>query len=319
MAEIGSNIEIAADWLKKGNVVSIPTETVYGLAANALNETAVLQIFDIKKRPSFDPLIVHISSINEIEKYTLSFPEVLKPLAALYMPGPLTLLLPKQSIIPDLVTSGLEQVAIRIPKHPLTLELLSSLDFPLAAPSANPFGYISPTSAAHVNQQLGKQIPYILDGGDCSIGIESTIIGIENDKIILYRLGGLSLNAIEAVVGKVQININQSSNPKSPGQIKSHYAPKKPFYIGDIQELIYQFRDKKVGIISFGKNANFKQQNIVEYNLSLVGDTYEAAQNLFGTMRILDNSAIDIIVTDYLPETGLGLAINDRLQRAAAK
>ncbi|HND46481.1 MAG TPA: L-threonylcarbamoyladenylate synthase, partial [Chitinophagales bacterium] len=275
MAEIGSNIEIAADWLKKGNVVSIPTETVYGLAANALNETAVLQIFDIKKRPSFDPLIVHISSINEIEKYTLSFPEVLKPLADLYMPGPLTLLLPKKSIIPDLVTSGLDQVAIRIPKHPLTLALLSSLDFPLAAPSANPFGYISPTSTAHVNQQLGKQIPYILDGGDCSIGIESTIIGVENDEIILYRLGGLSLNAIESVVGKVQININQSSNPKSPGQIKSHYAPKKPFYIGDIQELIYQFRDKKVGIISFGKNANFKQQNIVEYNLSLVGDTYE--------------------------------------------
>ena len=319
MAEIGSNIEIAADWLKKGNVVSIPTETVYGLAANALNETAVLQIFDIKKRPSFDPLIVHISSINEIEKYTLSFPEVLKPLAALYMPGPLTLLLPKQSIIPDLVTSGLDQVAIRIPKHPLTLALLSSLDFPLAAPSANPFGYISPTSTAHVNQQLGKQIPYILDGGDCSIGIESTIIGVENDEIILYRLGGLSLNAIESVVGKVQININQSSNPKSPGQIKSHYAPKKPFYIGDIQELIYQFRDKKVGIISFGKNANFKQQNIVEYNLSLEGDTYEAAQNLFSTMRILDNSDIDLIITDYLPETGLGLAINDRLQRAAAK
>ena len=319
MAKIGSNIEKAADWLKKGSVVSIPTETVYGLAANALNETAVLQIFDIKKRPSFDPLIVHISSINEIEKYTLSFPHTLKPLADLYMPGPLTLLLPKKSIIPDLVTSGLDQVAIRIPKHPLTLALLSSLDFPLAAPSANPFGYISPTSTAHVNQQLGKQIPYILDGGDCSIGIESTIIGVENDEIILYRLGGLSLNAIESVVGKVQININQSSNPKSPGQIKSHYAPKKPFYIGDIQELIYQFRDKKVGIISFGKNANFKQQNIVEYNLSLVGDTYEAAQNLFGTMRILDNSAIDIIVTDYLPETGLGLAINDRLQRAAAK
>ncbi|MBX7262384.1 MAG: threonylcarbamoyl-AMP synthase [Chitinophagales bacterium] len=319
MAEIGSNIEIAADWLKKGNVVSIPTETVYGLAANALNETAVLQIFDIKKRPSFDPLIVHISSINEIEKYTLSFPEVLKPLAALYMPGPLTLLLPKQSIIPDLVTSGLEQVAIRIPKHPLTLELLSSLDFPLAAPSANPFGYISPTSAAHVNQQLGKQIPYILDGGDCSIGIESTIIGIENDKIILYRLGGLSLNAIEAVVGKVQVNINQSSNPKSPGQIKSHYAPKKPFYIGAIQDLIFQFKDKKIGIISFGKKANFKQENIVEYNLSLEGDTYEAAQNLFSTMRILDNSDIDLIITDYLPETGLGLAINDRLQRAAAK
>ncbi|MCB9074191.1 MAG: threonylcarbamoyl-AMP synthase [Chitinophagales bacterium] len=319
MAKIGSNIEKAADWLKKGSVVSIPTETVYGLAANALNETAVLQIFDIKKRPSFDPLIVHIASINEIEKYTLSFPHTLKPLADLYMPGPLTLLLPKKSIIPDLVTSGLDQVAIRIPKHPLTLALLSSLDFPLAAPSANPFGYISPTSTAHVNQQLGKQIPYILDGGDCSIGIESTIIGVENDEIILYRLGGLSLNAIESVVGKVQININQSSNPKSPGQIKSHYAPKKPFYIGDIQELIYQFRDKKVGIISFGKNANFKQQNIVEYNLSLVGDTYEAAQNLFGTMRILDNSAIDIIVTDYLPETGLGLAINDRLQRAAAK
>ena len=319
MAETGINIKKASELLKNGNVVAIPTETVYGLAANALNENAVLRIFETKNRPSFDPLIVHTYTISEISKYTLEFPEILQTLADLYMPGPLTLLLPKKNIIPDIVTSGLDRVAIRIPKHPLTLELLKYIDFPLAAPSANPFGYISPTNAEHVHQQLGTKIPYILDGGTCDVGIESTILGIENNKIIIYRLGGLSVDAIESVVGKVNISINQSSNPKSPGQIKSHYAPKKPFLLGNIDKLLKQNQHKKIGLISFGKSAYSEYPNVVAHNLSENEDTYQAASNLFRIMRVLDNSDADLIIADYLPEIGLGRAINDRLQRAAAK
>jgi L-threonylcarbamoyladenylate synthase len=338
LAVIGKDIKQAARLLAQGQTVAIPTETVYGLAANALDEQAVLQIFKIKNRPHFDPLIVHLANISEIEKYTLNFPEPLQRLAHLYMPGPLTVLLPKKNIIPDLVTSGLDRVAIRIPKHPFTLRLLSSIDFPLAAPSANPFGYISPTTAAHVAKQLGSQIPYILDGGAAEVGIESTIVGIENEAITVYRLGGLSIDDIERQVGKVHLQINRSSNPKAPGQIKSHYAPKKPFYLGNIEELIAQHPNKKIGVLYFAPTAPpppkqpphppkggfpefrvppFGGQGGCVFYLSENKDTYEAAVNLFNFMRKLDDSDVDIIIADYLPEIGLGKAINDRLRRAA--
>lgn len=318
MALIGTDIVQASNLLKAGDVVAIPTETVYGLAANALDKSAVLKIYEIKNRPSFDPLIIHVSAISEIEKYAVSIPEQLKDFAELTMPGPLTLLLPKKSLIPDLVTSGLDRVAIRVPKHPLTLDLLSNLDFPLAAPSANPFGYISPTSAQHVNAQLGDKIPYILDGGACSVGIESTIIGIENDEIIVYRLGGLSIDYLEKYLGKITLAINQSSNPKSPGQIKSHYAPKKPFLLGNIEALIETHHTKKIGVLIFGPH-NLSAPNLEIYNLSESENTFEAAMHLFDYMRKLDDSEVELIVADFLPQTGLGKAINDRLQRAAAK
>ena len=311
---IGKNIDLAIDFLIKGETVAIPTETVYGLAANALDEESVLNIFEAKKRPHFDPLIVHIANKKELGKYVSAIPEPANKLMDAFMPGPITLLLKKKPNIPDLVTSGLDTVAIRIPQHPLAIELLSKLDFPLAAPSANPFGYISPTTAQHVYDQLQGVIPYILDGGPTGIGVESTIVGFENDKVIVYRLGGLAIDDIEKIVGKVVININESSNPVAPGLLKSHYAPKKKLFFNSDSVPAYQ----NIAVIAFDKyldNYPIEKQVL----LSESGDLHEAARNLFSTMRLLDNSDAEIIVAVKFPEHGLGLAINDRLKRASAE
>ncbi|MBL7922127.1 MAG: threonylcarbamoyl-AMP synthase [Bacteroidia bacterium] len=316
MAETGKNIDLAADLLLKGKLVAIPTETVYGLAANALNEKSVLAVFETKQRPFFDPLIVHLPSIESIAKYAILEDQRLQKLANAFWPGPLTLLLPKKANIPAIVTSGLEQVAVRIPNHKLTLELLRKVDLPLAAPSANPFGYVSPTEPAHVEKQLGNKIDYILDGGSCEVGLESTIIGIENDKICVYRLGGLAIEEIEKVIGKVELMINSSSDPKAPGQLKSHYAPKKPLFIGDINELVKKNKDKKTAVICFGEE-NFNKQDSTIFNLSKTKDLQEAAINLFKFLRLADESDTDIVICQKLPEEGLGRAINDRLKRAA--
>lgn len=315
MAEIGTDITKANKLLAQGDLVAIPTETVYGLAANALNEKAVLSIFETKQRPSFDPLIVHVGHIDAVENYANWHDERLKKLAQIFWPGPLTILLPKKNVIPDIVTSGLQQVAIRVPQHVLTLKLLNSISFPLAAPSANPFGYISPTTAQHVNQQLGNQIQYILDGGPCQVGLESTIIGLENNQICVYRLGGLPLEEITKHIGQVEINLNQSSNPIAPGQLKSHYAPRKPLLIGKIEDLILQNKNKKIALISFGEK-NF--QTLLNFNLSKGSNINEAALNLFKMMRLADESDAEIILAELLPEVGLGAAINDRLRRAAS-
>lgn len=318
MAEIGKDINRAAELLTKGKLVAIPTETVYGLAANALDEKAVLSVFETKERPFFDPLIIHVPSIEAIENYALFEDERLKKLAQTFFPAPLTLLLPKKNVIPDLVTSGLPQVAVRVPNHALTLELLKKINFPLAAPSANPFGYVSPTEPEHVQKQLGKKIPYILDGGKCTVGLESTIVGIEDGNVCVFRLGGLAIEEIEKVVGKVELKINHSSNPKAPGQLKSHYAPKKNLLVGNIETLIEKHQNKKLAVICFGEKT-FSQKNILLFNLSEKGDANEAALNLFRFLRLADESEADIVLCEKLPETGLGRAINDRLQRAAAK
>lgn len=317
MAEIGKDISKAKDFLEKDQLVAIPTETVYGLAANALNPIAVAKIFEAKERPTFDPLIVHTFSLEEVQKFVKDIHPSLLKLAQTFWPGPLTLLLPKKEIVPNLVTSGLDRVGVRIPNHPLTLELLSQLNFPLAAPSANPFGYISPTTAEHVDKQLGTKISYIVDGGSCEVGLESTIVGEENGEIIVYRLGGLSIDDIESVVGKVSVQLNQSSNPKAPGQLKSHYAPKKPVYIGNINDLQNLHSDKKIGAIVFGNDIKLNEITVVK-NLSPLKNYQEAAVNLFSFLRELDETDVDVIISNLLPEQGLGLAINDRLRRAAA-
>lgn len=317
MAVIGTDINQAALFLKEGKLVAIPTETVYGLAANAFNCDAVARVFETKERPTFDPLIVHTFSLEKVTEFVTSIHPQLLKLANAFWPGPLTLLLPKKSIISDLVTSGLDTVGVRIPNHPLTLSLLSLLDFPLAAPSANPFGYISPTTALHVNNQLGAKIPYILDGGACDVGLESTIVGEEDGEIIIYRLGGLTIEAIKAIVGNVTVNLNQSSNPKAPGQLKSHYAPKKPIYIGHLSELEKQYSHKKIGVLGFGK-LNISHPNVTIKNLSPSGNYQEAAIHLFSYLRELDECDVDVIICDLLPEESLGMAINDRLQRAAS-
>lgn len=314
MALIDKNIEIAIDFLESGEVVGIPTETVYGLAANALNINAVTKIFQVKNRPTFDPLIIHTSSIERISDYVIDLPEKALVLAKQFMPGPLTLLLPKKEIIPDLVTSGLENVAVRIPKHNLTLELLKKIDFPLAAPSANPFGYISPTIAQHVDNQLGSQIKYILDGGECGVGIESTIVGFIDDEVIVYRKGGLSIEAIEEIVGKVKIQAHSTSNPQAPGMLKSHYSPRKKFIISN--EINPE--DKKTGYLGFKDyKVNIPAEN--QLLLSPKGDFAEAAKNLFAYLRQLDAMDIEVIYGEYLPEKDLGRAINDRLRRATVQ
>jgi L-threonylcarbamoyladenylate synthase len=318
MAEIGQNIELCKSLLTQNEVIGIPTETVYGLAGNALSQDAVLKIFEVKERPSFDPLICHIKSIDDLGQYAITIPDLALRFAEAFWPGPLTLILPKNKQIPDLVTSGLDTCGFRVPKHPLTLQLLNSLDFPLAAPSANPFGYISPTSAQHVQNQLGDKIPYILDGGECQVGLESTIVGFnEEGRSIVYRLGGLSLDEIKKIDPEVLISINQSSNPVAPGQLKSHYSPQKPIILFDrISELEHHPLLKESFVISFSQDFGIGEKSLV---LTSALSLNEAAKNLFAYLRLADEDIeTSIIFAQRVPGQGLGLAINDRLKRATS-
>jgi len=315
MAEIGTDIEKAARLLEQDELVAIPTETVYGLAGNALSRTAVTKIFTVKNRPQFDPLIVHVPDFSKAEDYITEIPEAAEKLAKEFWPGPLTLLLKKKLIIPDLVTAGLDTVGIRCPDHSLTRKLLQQLPFPLAAPSANPFGYVSPTKPEHVDAQLGHKIHYILDGGTCPVGIESTIIGFEEDEPIVYRLGGLNLEEIQRVIGKVQVQPYSTSNPKSPGQLINHYAPGKKVIIGKIEDLLQQYPAHCSGILTFQQDFNSPYQFI----LSPSGKLEEAAHHLFEALRSFDRMPIEVILVELVPDTGIGRAINDRLRRAAAQ
>ena len=320
-----NDIKIIADALNRGEVGAIPTETVYGLAANAFDEKAVSRIFEIKNRPQFDPLICHVGSMDQIVEFVLDFPDVLKKLAEAYWPGPLTLLLPKKDNLPDLVTSGSSLVAIRIPEHPLALSLLKELDFPVAAPSANPFGYISPTSAKHVKDQLNNKVDFILDGGECRVGIESTIVGLEGGEVFIYRQGGISQEQISQVTGPLKSKLSLehpelAQNAKSsPGLLKSHYAPKKKLVLGRIEELIKAGPFENPGVLTYRrliKGVPRERQMM----LSIQGDLNEAAQRLFKCLRKLDDREdIDVIYAEKVPHFGLGLGINDRLQRAASK
>lgn len=318
MAEIGKDIQKAVDILKAGNVVGIPTETVYGLAGNAFDPKAVTRIFEVKNRPSFDPLIVHTHAIEKVQGFVQSIPEQALLLARIFWPGPLTLLLPRTNAIPDLVTSGLDTVAVRIPNHSLTLELLAKLDFPLAAPSANPFGYVSPTQPAHVNEQLGEKIPYVLDGGHCSVGVESTIVGFDKEQPVIYRLGGIPVEAIEKIIGTVTLQPRSGPKPNAPGMLKSHYAPKKKVIIGNINQLLQKYSSQEVGIISL-KNSFPDIPTEQQFILSETGDLGEAARHLFFALRFMDKLSVRYVLTEFVPDTGLGRAINDRLSRAAAQ
>ena len=315
---IGKSIETAIEFLEKEKVVAIPTETVYGLAGNAYSKKAVSAIFEAKNRPNFDPLIVHVASRDQLLSVVEYVPPELEPLIEAFMPGPLTLLLPKNERISDLVTAGSPMVAVRMPSHPITHKLLSRLSFPLTAPSANPFGYISPTTAQHVAQQLGTKIPYILDGGSCGVGVESTIVGVEEGKISVFRKGGIAIEDLESIVGKLHVKQHSTSNPKAPGMLKSHYAPNIPFVVGDIPALLDQHQGKTIGVLSFSQYyAQVEKAHQVQ--LSETASLREAAQRLFAAMRYLDGQALDLIVAEWLPEKGLGRAINDRLKRAAAR
>jgi L-threonylcarbamoyladenylate synthase len=313
---IGDDIDVARQLLRRGMLVAIPTETVYGLAGNALDEKAVSEIFAVKQRPSFNPLIIHLPNIEAFSNYVTEFPERLKLLADKFMPGPLSLLLKKKDTISDLVTAGSDYVAVRIPDHELARQLLQQIDFPLAAPSANPFGYVSPTTAQHVEDQLGDKLAYILDGGACDVGIESTIVGEENGQIVVYRKGGVSIEAIMSVVGDVIINEHSNSQPLAPGMLSSHYSPTKPIYLGNLDTLVEEFKNQNYAIISFC-SFNTGLDSDRQFVLSITQDYREAARNLFQMLRTIDKSNFDIILAELLPDEDLGRAINDRLKRAA--
>ncbi|MEM9837414.1 MAG: L-threonylcarbamoyladenylate synthase [Bacteroidota bacterium] len=322
-AEIGKDISRAAALLRAGKLVAIPTETVYGLAGNALNEAAVASIFDTKERPSFDPLIIHLPTLDHVAQYVQEIPPLAQRLADQFWPGPLTMVFARQPVVPDLVTAGLDTVAVRIPRHPLTRQLLLELDFPLAAPSANPFGYISPTSAEHVARQLGHKIPYVLDGGHCQVGLESTIVSFTGSEPVILRKGGIALEAIFAALdSKVAVQTHSSSNPQAPGMLAKHYSPQVPFFlVTDLPDHQQLLRYSSIARIVFGATSAPFPMGIptTTFNLSVQGDFSQAARKLFGLLRQLDDGNFDAIVADLLPERGLGRAINDRLRRAAAR
>ena len=316
MARIGQDIQEAARWLEAEDVVGIPTETVYGLAGNALSEKALLRIFEVKQRPFFDPLILHVATVEAIGQWVSDFPPQAQHLARMFMPGPLTLVLRKKAIIPDLVSAGMDTVAIRVPRHPLTQSLLASLPFPLAAPSANPFGYISPTTAAHVDKQLGALIPYILDGGPCQVGLESTILDFSGEVPVVLRKGGLAVEQLAALLDNLSVVETSSSNPRAPGMLESHYAPATPLTLDERLPAKLHIAPEKTGGLCFDHYFEHLPESN-QYMLSAKGDLEEAARNLFKALRQLETGGYDMIVAEKVPDTGLGKAINDRLMRAA--
>ena len=316
---ITKDLHKAAGALKENNIVAIPTETVYGLAANAFESEAIEKIFSLKKRPFYNPLIVHIKSAEYLNHIAQDIPEIAFRLATEFWPGPLTLVLNKRSIVPDIITAGKDTVAVRMPNHPITLELLNSLDFPLAAPSANPFGSISPTTAAHVNRYFGENLEVVLDGGECIKGIESTIVGFEGEQAVLYRLGSISAEDIERVLGKLKFHTIDDSAPAAPGMLSRHYAPStETFLTQDVKEMVLSHPNKKIGLLIFQKNPISLYVGHTEV-LSQKGDLNEAARNLYAAMHRLDHLNLDIIIAEKLPEEGLGKSINDRLKRAVKK
>lgn len=318
MAQIGTHISTAAKHLSDGQNVAIPTETVYGLAGNALDQDAVLRIFAIKNRPKFDPLIVHTHSLEAIAPFVSEIPETTRHLLEVFSPGPLTVVLPKKPIISDLVTSGLSHVAVRIPQTHLTLALLKALPFPLAAPSANPFTYVSPTTAAHVQQQLGDKIPYILDGGPCDVGIESTIVREYADHLAVLRLGGLSLEDLAAHSQKPVKLLSAHEDGASPGSFKKHYATKTPLYLNWQATELPADQQTNLAYLRFAKPIEGIPLES-QFILASDGQISTAARNLFSLLRALDSGTFSAILAETLPNEGLGKAVNDRLMRAMDK
>lgn len=352
MAIVGHSIERAASLLRAGYPVAIPTETVYGLAANACNPDALLKVFEAKKRPLFDPLIVHLPSVEAILPYAQEIPPLAYDLWAKYSPGPLTLVLRKSSLLPDLVSSGLPTAGFRIPSHPIALTLLWEVDFPLAAPSANLFGRVSPTSADHVMNQLGDAIPYVLDGGPCHVGLESTILDLSGEVPLLLREGGIPSQQIEH---DFQFTLRRPSHSfrvsdgyaQAPGTLENHYAPAVPLKLvhhhESLDSVLAQIlspgnnghpispavnfpRNTALGLLLFQTDISeahrqqwegqFKGLALHVEVLSQAGNLQEAARNLFAALRNLERVS-DYILAQSVPETGLGLAINDRLRRAS--
>ena len=294
--------------------MAFPTETVYGLGADALNPAAVVRIFEAKNRPFFDPLIVHVANRSEVEKYAV-VSEKAELLMQAFWPGPLTLVLPRKDAIADLVTSGLPTVAIRVPAHPVALALIRECGFPIAAPSANPFGFLSPTTAVHVEESLGSKVDMILDGGPCETGVESTIVDLSGEHPAILRPGGLAAEEIESKIGPLSAAA-VSAKPTAPGQLLQHYAPRTALKILPLGQILTYPGLSKAGVLLL-KTAPEKIPAKACEVLSAQGSLSEAAQNLFAALHRLDASGAEIILAEPVPETGLGLAIMDRLKRAS--
>ena len=314
---ITSEISNAVRALNQGELVAIPTETVYGLAGSAFNEQAIQKIFQLKNRPTCNPLILHTHSINEVLKFVKEIPPSAMKLVEAFWPGPLTLLLPKKSNIPLSVTAGSHLVAVRIPNHTVTLNLLKQLDFPIVAPSANPYTRISPTNSKMVYEYFGDELPCILEGDICSKGIESTIVGFQDHVPVIYRQGAISVDAIEFIAGKSKVLATVKERVTTPGMSPMHYAPRTRFQMVDcISNFIEQNQGLQIGVLSLG-NGVFNQANTICINLSNTGDLEEASANLYKSMYELDSKNLDCIIIEKFPEIGIGKSLNDRISRAS--
>ena len=311
-----TSVSEAARLLKEGEVVAIPTETVYGLAGNAFEPKALAKIFAAKERPTFDPLIVHIADIAQLTDIAKDIPDSAYKLAEAYWPGPMTIILPKKDCIPDLCTSALPSVAVRFPSHPIAQAIIKESGLPLAAPSANLFKHVSPTTAEHVAAQLADRIAGIVDGGPCSVGVESSIISLAGEPTVM-RPGAITPEMFKAILGEVKIKESTSKPGQpmlAPGQCDTHYRPQVPLYYGEVPAG-YTLPEHTVRI-AFGTQTGPIPATV---NLSATGDMVEATSKLYAFMHDLDKSEYNLILVDPIPNTGVGMALNDRLKRASIK
>lgn len=315
---ITTDLTLIKQQLEQGEVVGIPTETVYGIAANIFDEQAIDKIFSTKKRPNSNPLIVHVKSIELAKSLVLDFPKKAELLASRFWPGPLTLILPKNKLVSDKVSSNQPTVAIRIPNHEKALELLNMLDFPIAAPSANPYNRISPTRSSHVENYFPQMA--ILEGGHCTAGVESTILSFEGDNVLLLRHGAISIEEIEAVVGRISDRTAFDSTHISPGRSKKHYSPLCDLIISyEPLFVLSAVQHKKVGMLWFNQVKIDSPKVSVNKVLAPSGTFKEAAANMYDSLHQLEKEGVDLIIVERLPNQGLGRTINDRFERAAAK
>jgi L-threonylcarbamoyladenylate synthase len=307
----------AVEHLGRGDAVALPTETVYGLAADALNVDAALKIFEAKERPRFDPLIVHLPDrewLNELTDVADADESLTRTLSDAFWPGPLTMVLPRRAIVPDIVTAGLETVAVRISAHPVFADVLRAFGKPLAAPSANRFGRISPTTASHVMRELDGRIPLVVDGSATRHGLESTIVAVRGGIIEILRHGPITSEQLGAFADVRVAAVREQ--PEAPGQLRSHYAPRTPVVLAQDLKAFGIPPEKRVGALALQSQERHSFSEV--RMLSASGDLREAAANLFRCLRELDDAKLDLIVAEELPEEGLGRAIMDRLRRAAA-
>lgn len=327
-------IRQASAVIQRRGLVAFPTETVYGLGANALDEEAVAKIFHAKGRPSNDPLIVHVASVDDMKRIAADVPPVVEKLAAHFCPGPLTFVLPKLPHVPASVTSGLETVAVRVPAHPIALALIRESGVPIAAPSANRFGHTSPTTAQHVMDDLNGRIDMILDGGATSVGVESTVLDVTREPAMILRPGGVSREAIEKVIGAVELRNNRPNSDDeaqvSPGLLGKHYTPNAELILckgekdSALEKLLglakqAQVEGRSVGLLLANEDMVSFESACIPYPLGASNDLESIARNLYAGMRALDDKGVNLILTRDFGKQGLGLAIHDRLLRAASQ